>query len=112
VVAEDGPVIEISGRFRDAGRAKAVADAMNGWFKWIVAGSIEPMPRLFDELGVAWTLEDDVDWTLGPHARVAGDEVRVAIHTEDTHLRIAGLLRLLGGQAIRMVHDAGGNPAL
>jgi len=106
-VADDGPVIEISGRFRDGARARLVADALNRWFKWIVDGSVDPIPRLFDDLGVesreyAWTLEDDVDWTLGPHARVAGEEVRVAIHTQDTHLRVAGLLRLLGGQALKL----------
>ena len=111
-MAEQGPVIEISGRFKDAARARAVADALNRWFRWIVDGSIEPMPGVFDEFGLdskeyAWTLEEDVDWTLGPHARAAGEQIRVAIQTQDTHMRVAGLLRFLGGQGIQIVRDTG-----
>ena len=105
-----GPVVEISARCRDAAHARAVADAMNRWFKWIVDGSIVPMPEIFESLGVdskewGWTLDEDVDWSLGPHARVAGLDVRIAIQTSDTHLRVGGLLKALGGSAVRIVRD-------
>jgi hypothetical protein len=111
-VGDERPVVEISGKFADPAKARGVADALNRWFRWIVDGSIRPMPGVFDAFGVessewAWTLEDDVDWTLGPHARAAGPEVRVAIQTLDTHLRMLGLMRALGGHALKVVRDSG-----
>ncbi|MCC7139925.1 MAG: hypothetical protein IT460_16000 [Planctomycetes bacterium] len=107
-----GPVIEISAHFAAPGRPRAVADALNRWFRWVVDGSPEPMPPCFGPLGVddttyRWSLEEDVDWTLGPHARVAGEEVRIAIHTRDTAVRVAGLLRALGGAQVRLARDEG-----
>jgi hypothetical protein len=109
-VVDEAPVIEISGRFRDADRARAVAEAMNRWFRWIVDGSFEPMPSVFDDLGVpsrefSWALEEDVDWNLGPHARAVAEEVRIAIQTSETHLRVAGLLRRLGAKQIKVVRE-------
>jgi hypothetical protein len=103
-------VVEISGTFADAESARAVADALNRWFRWIVDGSTPPVPPVFEMFGAssadwAWSLDEDVDWTLGPHARVAGADVRVSVHTEDTHLRLAGLLRALGGHAVRVVRE-------
>ena len=111
-MGDERPVVEISGTFKDPTRARGVADALNRWFRWIVDGSIRPMPAVFDDFGVessewAWTLEDDVDWTLGPHARTAGAEVRIAIQTLDTHLRLLGLLRALGGRTLKVVRDSG-----
>jgi hypothetical protein len=105
-------VVEISAAFADAESARAVADALNRWFRWIVDGSVPPVPPVFEMFGAssadyAWSLDEDVDWTLGPHARAAGPEVRVAIHTRDTHLRLAGLLRALGGRSVRVARDAG-----
>jgi hypothetical protein len=103
----DEPVVEVSGTFSDADAARAVADALNRWFRWIVDGSTRPVPPVFEMFGVPssewdWSLDEDVDWTLGPHARAAGADVRIAVHTRDTHLRLAGLLRTLGGRSVRV----------
>jgi hypothetical protein len=111
-MAEGGPVVEISARFPDEASARVAADALNRWFRWIVSGSAAPVPKVFEPFGVAtaewaWSLDEDVDWELGPHARAAGAECRVAIETRDTHLRLAGLLRSIGGHAVRMVRDEG-----
>lgn len=111
------PVVEIAAPFPDAARARAVADALNRWFRWIVEGTVPPAPALFDPLGVptsewAWSLEEDVDWTLGPHARAAGAEVRIALHTEDTHLRLSGLLRALGASAVRFAYESSDDPSV
>ncbi len=103
-------VTEINARFADDMVAREVATALNQWFRWILEGSQPPRPEFFESLGVdsgeyAWTLEEDVDWELGPHARALGNEVRVALQTQDTHLYIAGLLRRLGGTSARVVRD-------
>jgi len=104
------PVVEISARFPSPESARTAAEALNRWFRWIVEGSTSPIPRVFEVFGVAtsdwaWSLDEDVDWTLGPHARAVASEVRIAIHTHDTHLRLAGLLRAVGGHGVRVVHD-------
>lgn len=109
-MASGAPVAEISARFLDEALAREVADALNRWFRWILQGSEQPVPEIFDALGVAtedyaWTLEDDVDWELGPHARALGTEVRISLHTRDTHLHVSGLLRRLGGMETRVVRD-------
>jgi hypothetical protein len=106
----DAPVNEISARFDDAPRAAGVVEAMNRWFRWIVDGSPEPVPPVFAAFGVdaaeyAVALGEDVDWELGPHARAVGPEVRIAIHTSDTHVVVAGLLRRLGARAVRITRD-------
>jgi hypothetical protein len=108
---EVAPVVEVSGRFADELVAQEVADALNRWFRWIVEGSVPPVPTVFESLGVptadyAWSLEEDVDWRLGPHARTLGTEVRVSLQTHDTHLRMAGLLRALGAKSARVVREA------
>ena len=105
------PVVEVSGRFADAARARRAADALNGWFRWIVEGGPVPVPALFEDLGLstedwAWRLGEDVDWRVGPHARAVGEEVRIALQTHDTHARIAGLLRALGARTARITRDA------
>lgn len=113
-----GPaVIEISAPFPDATRARNVAEALNRWFRWIVEGSVPPVPPVFDPMGVrsaqwCWALEEDVDWTLGPHARASGAEVRVAIHTQDTHLRLSGLLRALGASSVRFAYESSDDPSV
>jgi hypothetical protein len=104
------PVVEISGTFADDLVASEVADALNRWFRWVLEGSGSDVPPIFEPLGVetadwAWSLDDDVDWRIGPHARVLGDEVRIAIQTQDTHLHVAGLLRRLGARRVRVVHE-------
>jgi hypothetical protein len=106
----DAVVVEVSGTWADAGSARAAADALNRWFRWIVEGSERPVPPVFEPLGVAttdyaWALDEDVDWTLGPHARAAGDEVRIAVQTRDTHLRLAGLLKALGAHRVKVLRD-------
>lgn len=110
-------VIEVSAPFPDVGRAKAVAEALNRWFRWIVEGSVPPVPPVFDALGATsaewnWELEEDVDWTLGPHARASGVEVRIALHTVDTHLRLSGLLRSLGATSVKFAYESGDDPAI
>ena len=110
-------VIEISAPFPDAARAKAVADALNRWFRWIVEGSVPPVPPVFDPFGAvsaewSWALEEDVDWTLGPHARASGAEVRIAIHTVDTHLRLSGLLRSLGAASVKFAYESSDDPTI
>lgn len=104
------PIVEVSGRFADETTAKQVADALNRWFRWIVEGSTPPVPEAFEPLGVdtkdwAWTLGEDVDWELGPHARAVGADVRVALETRETHLMLSGLLRALGAKAVRLARD-------
>ena len=111
-MGDQPPVVEISGAYRDAAAAHAVAEALNRWFRWIIEGSVKPVPPLFEPFGAdthdfAWELDEDVDWTLGPHARVAGSEVRVSIQTHDTHLRLAGLMKTLGALAVKIVRDSG-----
>lgn len=109
---DDSPVIEVRGRFADEVVAREVADALNRWFRWISDGTpVPPVPALFEPLGVvtadyAWTLGEDVDWELGPHARALGTEVRIALETFDTHARLIGLLRALGALAATAVRDA------
>jgi ComF family protein len=103
-------VIEVSGRFRGEAAAHEAADALNRWFRWIVDGTALPAPEIFEPFGLAtgawaWKLEEDVDWRIGPHARVVGDEVRIALETHDTWTRVAGLLRALGARAARVVRD-------
>jgi hypothetical protein len=103
-------VVEVSGRFADEVVAREAADALNRWFRWILEGTSAPAPQIFEPLGVAtaewaWALDEDVDWRIGPHARAAGDEVRISLETHDTHARIAGLLRALGARSARVVRD-------
>jgi hypothetical protein len=102
------PVIEVSGRFADEVVAREAADALNRWFRWIVDGTLLPAPEIFEPLGVttadwAWSLVDDVDWTMGPHARAAGGDVRIELETHETHARLVGLLRRLGALSARVV---------
>jgi hypothetical protein len=109
-VPDPSPVVEVSGRFADAARARGVAEALNRWFRWIVEGSEGAPPPAFDALGVAtadwaWQLGEDVDWRIGPHARAVSDEVRIAIETHDTHARLSGLLRALGARSVRFARD-------
>jgi hypothetical protein len=104
------PVVEVSGRFADEVVAREAADALNRWFRWILEGGGGGVPPLFEPLGVAtadwaWTLGEDVDWEVGPHARTLGAEVRISVQTQDTHLHLAGLLRALGARAARIVRD-------
>lgn len=105
----DEPVIEVRARFADGARAQQAAEALNAWFRWILDGSAQPTPSLLEPLGVctgdwAWAL-DDVDWALGPHARVEGPDVRVSLETHETHLQLSGLLRALGARAVRIVRE-------
>lgn len=104
------PVAEISGHFEQEALARAAASALNRWFRWIVEGSAAPVPGFFDEFGVdagqyAWSLSEDVDWQLGPHARVVGTEVRISIQTQDTQHHVAGLLRRIGATRTRITRD-------
>ncbi|MBL9086605.1 MAG: hypothetical protein JNM10_05645 [Planctomycetia bacterium] len=105
----DAPVLEISGRFPDAPRAAAAVEALNRWFRWIVDGAPPPAPPFVgfdvDPAEYALSLGDDLDWELGPHARAVGPDVRIAIHTSDTHLIVAGLLRRMGALAVKIVRD-------
>ncbi|MDJ0523665.1 MAG: hypothetical protein QNJ90_16465 [Planctomycetota bacterium] len=105
---EAAPVTEISASYVDDLVASEVAEALNTWFRWILQGSEQPVPELFEALGVdtteyAWTLGEDVDWEIGPHARTVGPEVRIALQTQDTHTHVAGLLRRLGALAVRVI---------
>lgn len=105
------PVTEVRGRFADDVVAREAADALNRWFRWIAEGSHAPIPDLFEPLGVttsdwAWSLVDDVDWELGPHARALGPEVVIDLETHETHTRLAGLLRALGALSARIVREA------
>ena len=102
---EVAPVVEVSGIFADEIVAREVADALNRWFQWILAGE-GGVPHMFEPLGVegedwAWSL-DDVDWEIGPHARALGPEVRIAIQTQETYRLISGLLRQLGAVSARV----------
>jgi hypothetical protein len=106
-MGEDRPVVEVRGQFADELHASQAADALDRWFAWILAGSPAPVPDLFEPLGVAtaswaWSLEEDVDWEIGPHARAVGAEVRVSVVTRDTYRRLAGLLRLLGAASVQV----------
>jgi hypothetical protein len=103
------PVVEIRGLFADEVVASEAADALNRWFAWILSDGGDP-PEVFEPFGVetaefAWTLGEDVDWQVGPHARAVGDEVRISVETHETHLRLAGLLRRLGARAATVVRD-------
>ncbi|MDA1195314.1 MAG: hypothetical protein O2894_09020 [Planctomycetota bacterium] len=109
-MAEDAPIVEMRAPFVDEIVAREVADALNMWFRWILTGSEDPVPAAFESLGVettdyAWSLEDDVDWELGPHARVYATEVRISLGTHETHLHLSGLLRRLGALSVRCLRD-------
>ena len=104
------PVIEIHGRFADDVVAREAADALNRWFRWILDGSEAPAPEILEPLGVrtgdyAWSLDEDVDWALAPHARTLGDEVRISVETHDTWSHLAGLLRRLGARSVEVLRD-------
>lgn len=104
---EQPPIDHIEAIFIDDMAAQEVADALNRWFKWIVSGGDTDMPAAFEPFGVetanyAWSLDEDVDWTMGPHARAVGSQVRIAIATHDTQHHVAGLLRKLGATSVRM----------
>ena len=104
------PVIEVSGRFADEVVAREAADALNRWFRWVLDGAPPPAPEAFEPLGLetaewAWSLGEDVDWAVGPHARAVGSEVRIALETHDTHARLVGLLRRLGALSAKVVRD-------
>lgn len=110
---ETAPVSAIAAPFVDDVVASEVAEALNAWFRWILEGSEMPPPELFESLGVetaeyAWTLGEDVDWEIGPHARAVGPEVRIDLQTFDTHTHLAGLLRGLGALAVRIARDGVG----
>lgn len=103
-------MVEIRARFADEVVAREAADALNRWFRWVLDGAPAPAPQAFEPLGVAtadwaWTLEEDVDWTVGPHARTAGAEVRLSLETHDTYARLVGLLRRLGALNASVVRD-------
>ena len=103
------PVVELSGRFTDEWVTREVADALNRWFAWILEGSPDPVPEVFEPLGVetkdwAWTFED-VDWSVGPHARAVGEDVRVSVQTHETYRSLSGLLRRLGATAVGIHRD-------
>ena len=104
------PVVQVIGTFVDDVVAGEVAAALGAWFTWILEGSHEQPPPVFDDYGVptaeyAWRLEDDVDWEVGPHARAVGDEVRIDLETHETHLALLGLLRRLGARTTRAVRE-------
>ena len=106
----DLPVTSIRASYVDDVVAAEVAEALNVWFRWIVAGSEMPPPAAFEPLGVetaayAWSLEEDVDWEMGPHARAVGDEVRIDLETHDTHLLLGGLLKRLGALRVAALRD-------
>jgi hypothetical protein len=106
----DLPVVEVAGRFPSPEAALAAAEALNRWFQWIVRGSRAPIPAAFEPLGVstedwAWSREEDTDWEIGPFARAAGGEARIALETRVTHLGLSRLLRALGARAVRIVHE-------
>ena len=102
---EVAPVVEISGIYADEIVAREAADALNRWFKWILMAEEGP-PDMFEPLGVdgadwAWALED-VDWTIGPHARTLGPELRISVQTQETYRLLSGLLRQLGASSARI----------
>ena len=102
---EVAPVVEVSGVFADEIVAREVADALNRWFKWILSGA-GGIPDMFEPLGVdgadwSWSLED-VDWTIGPHARTLGPELRISVQTQETYRLLCGLLRQLGASSARI----------
>ena len=49
---QEAPVSEIVARYVDEIVAEEVAEALNIWFKWILAGSADPTPLAFEPLGV------------------------------------------------------------
>ena len=110
-MTEEEPVTLIAARYVDDIVAQEVAAALNGWFKWILAGTEMPAPLLFEPLGVdtadyAFSLQEAVDWQVGPHARVVDVEVRVSLETRDTHILLAGLMKRLGALAVRVSRDS------
>lgn len=107
---EEAPVVEIRGAFADEVVAREAADALNRWFRWILDGSPEPVPEIFEPLGVetaayAWSLGEDVDWEIGPHARSVHDTVHVSVETWDTHRYLVGLLKGLGARTTQILRD-------
>ena len=115
-MSEQGPVTSIRAAFVDEVVAEQAAQALNEWFRWMVAGSSMPPPPAFEPLGVetaefAWTLGEDVDWEMGPHARAVEREVRLDLETHDTHLRLMGLLKRLGALRVRALRDEDDEPA-
>lgn len=101
------PVDSIEARFVDDLVAREAADALNRWFAWVVGGEGGTPPPVFEAFGVesedyAWVIDEDVDWEIGPHARVVGNEVRIALQTHDTWAPLSGLLRRLGALAVRV----------
>lgn len=104
------PIIEIRAPFADEYVAQEAADALNTWFRWIVLALDEKTPVAFESFGLdtadyAWTMGEDVDWEIGPHARTLGPEVRISIQTHDTHLHLSGLLRKLGALSVQCLHE-------
>ena len=104
------PVIEIRAGFVDEVVAREVAEALNQWFRWIVLRLEDEVPEAFEPFGVetaeyAWTLGEDVDWQIGPHARTLGPEIRISIQTHDTHRHVSGLLRKLGALSVACLRE-------
>ena len=109
-MTEPAPIVEIRARYVDEIVAREAAEALNAWFRWILEGSEMPPPEAFESLGVdtaayAWSLGEDVDWQLGPHARALGPEVRIALQTHDTHVHLSGLLRRLGASSVQVLRE-------
>ena len=103
------PIIEIRASFVDEIVTGEVAEALNAWFRWIVIAN-DDMPEAFEAFGIdtadyAWTLGEDVDWEIGPHARALGPELRISIQTHDTHLHVSGLLRKLGALSVQCLRE-------
>jgi hypothetical protein len=109
-MSDNTPVISIRATYVDTLVAEEVAHALNTWFRWMTRGSEMPPPEAFESLGVetaefAWSLGEDVDWQMGPHARTVEEEVRISLETHDTHLRLAGLLKRLGARRVSIERD-------
>ena len=104
------PIVEIRAPFVDETVAQEVAEALNTWLRWVVHRPTEEVPHALEPFGVdtadyAWTLGEDVDWEIGPHARTLGPEVRLSVQTHETHLRLSGLLRKLGALSVTCLRE-------
>ncbi len=106
----EDPIIEIRAPYVDEVVAAEVAEALNIWFRWILGTRGDEMPQAFEAFGVdtadyAWSLEEDVDWEVGPHARALGPELRIGLQTMDTQLHMSGLLRRLGALSVTFLRE-------
>jgi hypothetical protein len=99
--------VSIAALFDSVDVAASAARALNAWFGWVMEGSSENMPDIFEDFGLdaeEWALDrdTDTDWEDTPTARAKGASVRIQLWTNETSEMLEGLLESMGAYEVEV----------